>query len=117
MPKVFVTQEPVPRWNAARTQLLNPVDISPARAYGDLQIMFPPAHNLSVLSVPLVAQARTLLKDFTDDDYILAIGNPVMMAVVCAIAAELNNGRFRVLVWDKRDRNYIEYRVNTRGTP
>jgi hypothetical protein len=93
------------------------MDLGPARAYGDLHFMFPPAANLYVVSAPVVAEARRQLKDYTDADYILAVGSPVMMGIVCAVAAEVNNGKFRVLVWDKQTRAYIEYKVNTRGTP
>jgi len=95
---------------------MDPFDLSPARAYGDLIIMFPPAHNLQVVSAPLVAESRRLLKDFSDEDYLLMIGNPVMFGIVCAIAADTNGGRFKALVWDKKFRSYLEYKVNTRGS-
>ena len=108
MPKVYVSQKPQDR--GADT-----IDISTAAEYGELHYMFPPTTNMRVVSMPLVQAARRQLKDYCDDDSILAIGNPVFMAVACAIAADMNRGRFAVLVWDRLQRTYIRYRLNTRG--
>ncbi len=39
--------------------------------------------------------------DFTDDDFVVAIGDPVVIAIFTHIAAEHNGGRVRVLKWDR----------------
>lgn len=39
--------------------------------------------------------------DFTDDDYVVAIGDPVAIALIIHAAAEMNRGRVKVLRWDR----------------
>jgi hypothetical protein len=39
--------------------------------------------------------------DFTDDDFVVAIGDPVVIAVFTHAAAMVNSGRVKVLKWDR----------------
>jgi hypothetical protein len=53
-----------------------------------------------------------VLKDFSDDDYLLAAGDPSAIAVAGAVAAEANRGRFKLLKWDKSNKGYIRVDIN-----
>jgi hypothetical protein len=89
-------------------------DITPARVYGELKILIT-SNSIGVSVQPLISILRQNLKDFNDDDYILAIGDPVAIGIVTAIATEFNRGRVKVLRWDRQTKQYIEMQINTRG--
>jgi hypothetical protein len=89
-------------------------DITPARAYGELKILIR-SNTIGVSVQPLISILRQNLKDFNDDDYILAIGDPVAIGIVTAIATEFNRGCVKVLRWDRQTKQYIEMKINTRG--
>ncbi len=90
-------------------------DVTPARVYGELKILIT-SNSIGVAVQPLISILRKNLKDFNDDDYILAVGDPVAIGIVTAIATEVNLGRVRMLRWDRQTKGYIEMRINTRGT-
>lgn len=89
-------------------------DLTPALAYGQLEVVFQ-ARFMDIIPQPMVADARYRMRNFTDDDFLLAIGDPVAIAISAAVAAEINNGKFRCLKWDKRTARYIEFAVDIRG--
>ena len=42
----------------------------------------------------------------------LLIGDPAIIGVCCAIAAEVNNRKFKVLKWDKREYRYYDIEID-----
>lgn len=116
MQKVYVVQEPtgiVSRFNpkSGRTERQT-IDLSPALAYGELQVLFARNDPLLVIAgAPLVNEMRRRLKDFSDDDYLLAIGDPVAMCLAAVVAAQVNRGRYKMLKWDRVGARYIECRI------
>jgi hypothetical protein len=60
---------------------------------------------------------KRVLRDFTDQDYLLLIGDPAAMSIAAAIASQYNNGKFRFLKWDKREMKYypIVVDLNQKG--
>lgn len=110
MGKVYIVQEPLKRdqESGARVPLF---DFSPAAVYGELTPLL--GSNRSPLSPgPLVADVRSKLKNFNDADSILAVGDPVVIGIVVAVAAQVNDGRVAVLKWDRETRSYIRVAFN-----
>lgn len=100
--RVFVVQEP-PRG----------VDITAATKFGKLIDPLLPADRQIVLGVSAVlARLRRQLEGFNDDDYLLALGDPVAIVLTCHVAAEKNRGRYKVLKWDRRSHFYYPVEVN-----
>ncbi len=56
---------------------------------------------------PIVDELWTKLETFCDDDYIICIGNPILLSVTVAIAADVNGGRVHMLQWHGRRKEYI----------
>jgi hypothetical protein len=111
MSKVFVVTEPITYKDGAPVPAF---DISPALKYGDIVILT--KHNHSMLaSVPMIRHLREQLKDFSDDDYILPVGDPVTIASVAAVASDINKGYFKMLKWDKRERRYMVIEIDAWG--
>ena len=46
------------------------------------------------------------MADFSPDDYILAIGDPVAVGIAFTLAARLTGGRVTVLKWDRQSAEY-----------
>lgn len=89
-------------------------DLSPAVEYGQIEVLL--KHSQSLLApVPTVRKLREALKDFSDDDYILPVGDPVLMSTVSMIAGEMNRGRVKFLKWDRVARKYLVIQVDTSG--
>lgn len=111
MGKVFVVTEPITYRDGIPQPLF---DISPALEYGELEILTKHNNNMFA-SVPMVRYFREKLKDFCDEDYILPVGDPVTIAAVAAVAADINKGYFKILKWDKKQRKYLVVEINTWG--
>tara|TARA_R100000963_G_C4604067_1_gene76759 strand:+ start:311 stop:712 length:402 start_codon:yes stop_codon:yes gene_type:complete len=100
---VYVTQE-------------NPrVDIVSASKWGDLVPLASPFDQIHLNSGRIVSQLRRKLKDFNDDDWLLAMGDPAIIGVAFAIAADANRGRVGLLKWDKIEKIYYPVSVSVRG--
>lgn len=108
MNKVFVVCEPISYKDGAK------MDLTPAAAYGELEVLL--THTQSLLApVPTIRKLRDKLRDFSDDDYLLPVGDPVLMCTVAAVASEINHGRVKFLKWDRIQRAYIVIQVDISG--
>jgi len=113
VPKVYCVTEPLSYKNGEPQPLF---DISGALKFGEIEVLTKHGHSL-VVSEPVVSMLREKLVDYCDDDYILPIGDPLMIGVVVAIAADINSGFVRMLKWDKRTRDYLVMPVDIYGNP
>jgi len=103
MSKVYVTQE-------------NPrVNIVSAAKWGDLEPLTNPFDQIHINPVRMVSQIRRKLRVFTDDDWLLAMGDPAIIGVSFAIAAEINQGRVNLLKWDRMEKSYYPVKISLRG--
>ena len=100
---VFVTQE-------------NPrVDILSAAKWGDLVPLASPFDQIHINPERVVSQLRRKLKGFCEDDWLLAMGDPAIIGVAFAIAADANRGRVGLLKWDKFEKTYYPVKISVRG--
>lgn len=104
MARVFVVQNQMER-DPHSGGLREKFDFSSAKKFGELvELLSPgcaPANNDEV-----VAELKEKLRDFCDDDHLLLVGNPVLIGLAYAIAADANEGRVRALQWHGRKRQY-----------
>lgn len=87
------------------------LDVSPAAHYGTLAFLASRRFNIMDPRT-LVEDLRQKLVNYSDEDYLLCVGNPSVIGVACSVAAEVNNGRYNLLVWDRIDRIYYAIRVD-----
>jgi len=90
-------------------------NIRSAEKFGDLKIVLPDNRQIVLSSGPLTFKLKQELKDFNDDDYLLLIGDPAIIAVAGAIAADVNNGRFKILKWDRNEMKYYDIEIDLRS--
>lgn len=108
---VFVPQETRKR-NAAG--VFEPVhDLSPALAFGDLIILHS-AMPGGLDPRPMLQTMREKLRDFTDDDFIVATGDPAAIAAAVMLASVANRGRVKLLRWDRATRQYLAMQLDAR---
>jgi hypothetical protein len=107
MGTVYIVQETLKR-DRETGQLVRIHDLSPAAIYGTLVPLLEQGKSPSVLAtVPIVHELKRKLKNFGDDDSLLAVGDPVVIGLATAVAAQINHGRVSVLKWDRESRSYI----------
>jgi folate-dependent tRNA-U54 methylase TrmFO/GidA len=88
-------------------------NIAPALEYGEIEVVLPPSQSQVIFSSgPTVARVKRTLEDFSDDDYLLFIGDPTAIAIMATVAASKNHGRFKCLKWDKQERRYIPIQID-----
>lgn len=86
--------------------------LTESSVYGQLEVLIP-ANNIGIVMAPHVALMKSKLKDFSDDDYLLPLGDPVAIGMASIIAAKNNRGRVNFLRWDRQTRTYIKIAVQT----
>ena len=87
-------------------------NISGAMVYGAIELLLPDNAQISFSSVPTVRRIQRKLEKFSDADYLLLIGDPSAIGIACAVAAAKNNGRFKCLKWDKREKRYVPVEID-----
>ena len=107
MPIVYVIQE------IAGTKDGKPkINILGAAEYGTFKFLLPELSQMIFSPGPLIFKLRKGLKDYTIEDHLLLTGDPAIIGVACSIVANITNGKFNLLKWDKQERKYYPIQVN-----
>jgi len=94
------------------TQEVRGRDLSDALEFGDLDILIPAKDQVSLSAIPTLRRMERKLVKFTSDDYLMLSGDPVCIGIACALAALANNGRFKLLKWDRLEERYYPIEVD-----
>lgn len=104
----------VPRRREPRTGRWIEYDIRTAKAFGILQQpLFDRTQGCDFITKNAINRCREALADYSDQDSILALGDPAAIALTCVIAAQNNDGRFAVLRWDGATKQYVRLEFET----
>ena len=90
-------------------------NIRSAEKFGDLKVVLPDNKQIVLSSGPLTFKLRHELKDFNDNDYLLLMGDPAIIALAGAVASDVNGGKFKVLKWDRDEKRYYDIEIDLRG--
>ena len=90
-------------------------NVRSAEKFGDLKVMLPDNKQMILSSGPLTFKLQQELKNFNDNDYLLLIGDPAIIALAGAIASDVNNRKFKVLKWDRDEKKYYDLEIDLRG--
>ena len=105
--KVYVIQE------LPGTRLGTPkFNIMGASKFGELVTLLPENSQIIMSPGPLIFKLRKLLKNFTEDDYLLLTGDPAIIGVACSIVSDITSGKFSFLKWDRQEKMYYPIKVN-----
>lgn len=114
MSRVFIVQMPH-RWDAERNALVPDKDVSSAEGYGELVFLLTPK-AAPFQPEPILRELHEKLIDFSDQDWLLLIGNPALIGFAVCVAAQHNEGRINLLQWSGRgghQGSYVPIRANT----
>jgi hypothetical protein len=93
------------------TQEVEGRNIAAAWKFGEVVPLLPPG-DVALSSGPTTRKLQGLLRHFSDGDYLLLMGDPVLIGIACAVACEANAGRFKVLKWDRQNHLYYPVAVD-----
>jgi hypothetical protein len=108
MPKVYAIQNQHFK-DRTTGQLVPKVDMEPALAYGELVYIFEPNARSHLMINSLVDQAWDVLTQMQPDDYLVLMGDPVLIGIAFAVASDVlreHGGDVRVLKWSKKFQTY-----------
>ena len=107
LPIVYVIQE------IAGTKDGKPkINILGAAEYGTFKFLLPELSQMIFSPGPLIFKLRKGLKDYNTEDFLLLTGDPAIIGVACSIVANMTNGKFNLLKWDKQERKYYPIHIN-----
>ncbi len=108
--KCYIIQEPMKRDRDSGT-MIPVMDFRKVLEYGD-PIVCLPTGRVSLSPGPMIDNLRDKLKDFTDNDYIVSVGDPTAIFAAAMVASDINNGRVKALKWDKDAKQYIVVQID-----
>ena len=88
------------------------INILGAAEYGTFKFLLPELSQMIFSPGPLIFKLRKSLKDYTTKDFLLLTGDPAIIGVACSIVADITNGKFNLLKWDKQERKYYPIHIN-----
>mgnify|MGYP001208089474 FL=1 len=100
MTKVFITTNQKTKMGGYR-------DVSDCERFGTPTVLFENPRQVQVNSIRFVGIVEQKLKDFTSEDFLLLMGDPVLIGICCTVAAKKTNNKFKVLKWDREQSIYI----------
>lgn len=87
-------------------------NILSAQQYGEIKILLPSGTQVTFSSGQVTKKLLFELNGFSDDDYLLLIGDPAAIGIAVAVAAYWNNGKVKMLKWDRQERTYYPISIN-----
>ncbi len=108
--RVYVVQNQH-RWNSGASQFEPKFDLSPAERFGKLTYLLSPT-AAPFRPEPIIKELKEKLSEFGPEDHLLLVGNPVLIGLSVAIAAQFNDGAVSLLQWSGKDQRYINVNVD-----
>jgi len=100
MPKVYVIQESPGK------------NISQATKFGEIKVLFPQDFNAGFSAGQAASKLMLLLSNYKEEDFLLLIGDPVLIGIATAVASHWSNGKVQMLKWDGQDKLYYAVKFN-----
>ena len=111
MSRVFVVCEPTLKRG---DQFVPAFDLTPAAEYGEPIVLLQSPQSFLSASMT-VKLLREKLVDFSDEDYLVPIGDPALMCATAMVCSAANKGRVRMLKWDRKLQKYFPILVDLNG--
>lgn len=87
-------------------------NIIPAQKFGRIQVLLSPNVQVGFSAGQVVQKLYLDLSSFNDDDYLLLIGDPVIIGAATAVACHWNNGKAKLLKWDRQEMQYYPVQID-----
>lgn len=81
--------------------------ITKAERFGEIKYCLSPnEHPFNLDSV--LGNLHEALNDYNDDDYIVLVGNPILLGCASSICGFYNEGKINFLQWSARENDYVK---------
>lgn len=108
--KVYVVQRQLRRSDDG-SRMVDKFDVAPAEVFGDIQFLLSSGAS-PFTPESIVLELKAKLAGYNSDcDWLLLVGNPCLIGMVVAVAAQSGGGRVNMLQWSGRSANYIPVKV------
>lgn len=102
--RVFIPYNP--KQKDRRTgELVDRIDaagLAKAEVYGEVIFLLSP--NVKPFNTePIIRELREKLADFGPEDFVLMVGNPIIMSLVATVASDASGGPVKFLQWTNGD--------------
>tara|TARA_R110001592_G_scaffold33763_7_gene116684 strand:- start:386 stop:736 length:351 start_codon:yes stop_codon:yes gene_type:complete len=87
-------------------------DVLEALPYGEIEFLFSEFAQLVKSSGAAINLIRKKLQGFNDKDYLIAAGDPALIAMSCLVASDLNFGKVKLLKWDRKAGKYYPLSID-----
>lgn len=105
VPRVFIPHMPR-RFDVTVNDWVPSVNVDPARKYGEILVVVDQNIPRTTLA-PLLQSLKERMSTFTDEDYLLPLGDPALIAAAAGVALRQTGGLLRMLKWDRFTKDYI----------
>jgi hypothetical protein len=103
VPRVFIPQI-VERYDPTKEAMVPAFDFSAAAQYGQLTPILGTEDDPLFLA-RVTSQIRKTLEDFNENDFLVAVGDPAVIAVCAGIVLRRQKS-MKLLKWDRKTRTY-----------
>jgi hypothetical protein len=107
--KVYIVQD-VMRKHLDGT--IRSLDYSKAKRFGEVIFLFEGQKQVVMSPQPTIRKLKSMLKNITDTDYILLVGDPALIGLTTSVVSYILNGRYNMLKYDRLERDYFPIRVD-----
>lgn len=97
------------------TQRRSALDLDHLRSYGEPIFLTPDRFQVYESVAAPTEEFQQNMSTFCDDDFILLIGDPVLIGLATMVASNINNGRVALLKWDRIAESYHVIRLDLKG--
>lgn len=80
--------------------------IEVARQWGELEYILDPSAS-AFEPDQVIGNIHHKLSGFSDDDFLVLVGNPGLIGMVFGIAAYYNDGKVKILQWSGKFKTYV----------
>lgn len=105
MSNVYAPQQPS-RFDTTTRLWIPTMNMHAAERYGPLIVLLPPNAN-RLHTAPLVQSMKERMERFTAEDWLVAVGDPSLIAAASCIAVRKTGGLLRLLKWDRMTSDYL----------
>jgi hypothetical protein len=105
MSKVYAPQQPS-RFDLTTRLWIPTMNMQAAEKFGELVVLLPPNAN-RLHTAPLLVSLKERMEHFTAEDWLVAVGDPSLIAAAACIAVRKTGGLLRLLKWDRMSSDYL----------
>jgi len=113
MAVVYVVQKQM-KVDPRTGDMVSRFDLTQAERYGKIEFLLSPRAR-PYAAGGIITELYEKLDTFSDEDYLLLVGNQCLVGFAMSVAADLNDGRVNILQWSGRDQAYVEIKADING--